>query len=54
MRKRQKMFEVRVPHGVEPGGDFWVLAIGKHHVPFTCPKNYGPGKRIRFNFSYIE
>jgi hypothetical protein len=47
-KKATQMFEVRVPHEAKPGGDFCVLALG-NRVLITCPKNAGPGQRIRFN-----
>jgi len=46
-REKTQLFEVEVPHGVQPGVPFALLAGGVR-VLVTCPSNAGPGKRIRF------
>ena len=43
---RTQMFDVTVPAGVHSGQQFKIKASGKEFL-VTCPKNAGPGRKIR-------
>lgn len=50
---KTQIFEVAVPHGVQPGQPFALVANGQR-VLVTCPPNVQPGQKIRFQLPVSE
>jgi len=44
-----QIFDVIIPEGIQPGGNFPFIVAENIRVFITCPLNAHPGERVRFN-----